>query len=119
MHTVLRFSLEYVYADTDRACALYQATAEEDPALLDYIFCDPPALHDVDPTPTGYVLSLTESKSVNLSYADLGVAFCELATRREEFKGKGVGVFATGPVRTDWGRLAGYNWRGFKARLFG
>ena len=36
--------------------------------------------------------------SVELSYADLGVAFCEIAERRDEFAGMGVGVFRTGEI---------------------
>ncbi len=110
------FCFYYIYADLDRACKLFA----DSPGLLDHIFIDPPAIHDADgTTPTGYKLILEEKQDPVLSYADLGVAFCEVAERRDEFVGKAVGVTATGEVNQTWGVLMGYMAAGVKSRVWG
>jgi len=119
VHELLMFCLYYVYSDLDRACKLYEVAAKQTPGLLKYIIVDPPALHNVDVTPTGHELETEKLLSTNLSYADLGGAFCELAQRRKEFNGMAVGVSATGPVKTDWLTLVGYMYAGVKARILG
>ncbi len=117
---VAGFCFHYVYADLDRACKLYASSAAASPGLLNYIFIDPPSIHDADGTkPTGYKLILDEKQDRMLSYADLGAAFCEVAERRNEFAGKGVGVTATGPVNMTWGTLQGYMATGVKSRIWG
>ncbi|MCJ1396245.1 hypothetical protein MMC18_009134 [Xylographa bjoerkii] len=119
-HSIIRYCLYYVYADLDRGCELLTKTKTEDPALLDYIFVDPPGLHDADGTTrTGHELLVTELPKMNLSYADLGAAFCEVAERRNEFKGMGVAVSATGPVNLTSSTLLGYVLTGLKARWIG
>jgi hypothetical protein len=81
-----------------------ESTSKENPDLLQVIFVDPGALHDAEGLQrTGHQLILTEKLVPILSYADLGGAFCELAERRKDFNGKGVGVKATGRVKTSWG----------------
>ncbi|MCJ1421633.1 hypothetical protein MMC32_007999 [Xylographa parallela] len=119
-HAVLRYCLYYVYSDLDRGCELLAQTAADDPALLDYVFVDPPGLHDVDGTTrTGHELLLTELPKMNLSYADLGAAFCEVAERRTEFRGMAVAVSATGPVTLTTSTLAGFVLTGLKSRWLG
>ncbi|KAK5126068.1 hypothetical protein LTR85_011423 [Meristemomyces frigidus] len=114
------FCLYYCYADLDRAAKLLQATAAETPELLDYIFVDPPALHDADGTTrTGHELVTDREGTSSVNYADLGAAFCEIAEKRDRFKGRGVGVSATGKVNETWGVLLGYLSGGAKARIFG
>ncbi len=121
----VHFCLYYVYADLEHACTLYETTAKDLPGLLDYVYVDPPAIHDADGTErTGYRLltpetQRTEPYSTSLSYADLGAAFCEVAERREEFLGQSVVVSATGKVKETWGVLLGYIFQGAKGRLFG
>ncbi|TKA66029.1 hypothetical protein B0A49_08117 [Cryomyces minteri] len=118
--SILRYCLSYVYADLDRGCELLEKTATEDPALLDYVFVDPPGLHDSNGTTrTGHELLVTELPKMNLSYADLGAGFCEVAERRNEFKGMGVAVSATGPVNLSSSILLGYVVTGLKARWIG
>lgn len=57
----LTFCLYYCYSDVERACALYESAAEENPGLLDYVFVDPPALHDAEGTVrTGHKLLSAE-----------------------------------------------------------
>ncbi|MCJ1406912.1 hypothetical protein MMC19_000982 [Ptychographa xylographoides] len=119
-HSVLRYCLYYVYADLDRGCDLLAKTKTEDPTLLDYTFVDPPGLHDADGTTrTGHELLITELPKMNLSYADLGGAFCEVAEKRNEYKGMGVAVSATGPVKLTSSTLLGYVLTGLKARWIG
>ncbi|MCJ1435053.1 hypothetical protein MMC27_004423 [Xylographa pallens] len=119
-HAVIRYCLHYVYADLERGCDLLAQTAADDPALLDYVFVDPPGLHDVDGTTrTGHELLVTELPKMNLSYADLGAAFCEVAERRKEFKGMGVAVSATGPVTLTSSTLVGYVLTGLRSRWLG
>ena len=114
------FCFYYVYEDLDRACKLLASSVADSPGLLDYIFIDPPSIHDADgTTPTGYKLVLDEKQDPVLSYADLGAAFCEVAERRDEFVGKGVGVTATGTVNQTWGTLVGYMATGVKGRIWG
>lgn len=122
----LHFCLYHVYTDLEHACTLFETKANDLPGLFDYVFVDPPALHDADGTErTGHRLSTpemqrgTEPYSKPLSYADLGAAFCEVAERREEFLGQSVLVSATGKVKETWGVLLGYLFRGAKGRLFG
>jgi len=117
---VAPFCFYYVYEDLDRACKLLASSALDAPGLLDYIFVDPPSIHDADgTTPTGYKLILDEKQTSALSYADLGAAFCEVAERRDEFLGKAVGVTATGTVNETWGILVGYMATGAKGRIWG
>lgn len=121
--TMASFCFYYIYADLERACTLFNSVSTtvgpDSPALLSYIFADPPSIHDPDGTvPTGYELILDGKQETALSYADLGAAFCELARRREEFLGKGVGVSATGHVNQVWGPLVGYMIAGAKSRVW-
>ncbi|KAK5010701.1 hypothetical protein LTR28_008317 [Elasticomyces elasticus] len=117
---VAPFCFYYIYEDLDRACKLLASSLIDSPGLLDYIFVDPPSIHDADgTTPTGYKLILDEKQDPALSYADLGVAFCEVAERRDEFVGKAVGVTATGTVNLTWGVLLGYMATGVKGRIWG
>jgi hypothetical protein len=117
---LVSFCFYHVYADLDRACKLYESSAAESPGLLQYIFVDPPAIHDPDGTvPTGYKLILEEKQEPALSYADLGAAFCEVAERRGEFAGNAVGVTATGQVTQTVGKLVGYMAEGAKGRIWG
>jgi oxidoreductase AflX len=117
---VAGFCFHYIYEDLDRACKLFASSAADTPGLLDYIFVDPPSIHDADgTTPTGYKLILDEKQEGALSYADLGAAFCEVAERKDEFFGKGVGVTATGTVNMTWGTLQGYMATGVKSRIWG
>ena len=115
---ILNFCLHYCYEDHAWASQLYESSKKESPNLLEYIFVDPPALHDADGTErTGYKLVLHEQLPENLSYADLGAAFCELAERRGEFKGKGVGVGGTGRIKMTWGANIGFMLGGAKNRI--
>lgn len=117
---LVSFCFYYIYEDLDRACKRLASSAEDSPGLLDYIFIDPPAIHDADgTTPTGYKLILDEKQDGALSYADLGAAFCEVAERRDEFVGKAVGVTATGTVNLTVGTLVGYMVTGAKGRIWG
>lgn len=117
---VASFCFYYVYEDVTRACNLFISSEEKSPGLLSYIFVDPPSIHDADgTTPTGVKLILDEPQNPIISYADLGVAFCEITGRRDEFHGKGVGVSATGAVNETWGVLIGYMFTGFKSRIWG
>ena len=119
-HKLLFFCLYYAYEDLDRACKLFASSAADSPGLLNYIFIDPPAIHDPDgTTPTGYKLILDEKQDPALSYADLGAAFCEVAERKDEFVGKAVGVTATGTVNQTVGKLVGYIASGAKGRIWG
>ncbi|KAK4543226.1 hypothetical protein LTR36_005776 [Oleoguttula mirabilis] len=118
--TAASFCLHYVYSDLDRAAKLLQSSAASMPECLDYVFVDPPALHDADGTTrTGYELVMKGEGTDGVSYADLGAAFCEIAEKREKFLGQGVGVSATGKVNETWGVLIGYLSGGVKARFFG
>ncbi|EMC96676.1 hypothetical protein BAUCODRAFT_485678 [Baudoinia panamericana UAMH 10762] len=69
------------------------------------ISVDLPAVMDVegiDPS-TRYELSTQKLPTqAALSYADLDVAFAEIANRREEFISQGVLIGATGKVRMTW-----------------
>ncbi|MCJ1377048.1 hypothetical protein MMC17_000138 [Xylographa soralifera] len=119
-HSIITYCLHYVYADLDRGCELLAKTATEDPGLLDYVYVDPPGLHDANGTTrTGHELLVTELPKMNLSYADLGAAFCEVAVCRNEFKGMAVAVSATGPVTLTSSTLLGYIFTGLKARWWG
>lgn len=118
--TVASFCFYHVYDDLDRACKLLASSAAEPSRLLDYIFVDPPSIHDADGmVPTGHKLIVEGKQEQALSYADLGVAFYELAERRNEFAGKAVGVTATGAVNQTWGVLVGYMLTGAKSRIWG
>ncbi|KAK3633513.1 hypothetical protein LTR56_015766 [Elasticomyces elasticus] len=120
MSTIIHFALHHTYADTDKACKLLASTHDETPELLDYAFVDTQAVFDAGGTiRTGYELTLTGPVSPSISYADTGAAFCEIAERREEFKGKGVGVSATGKVRATPQANMGFIATGIKGRLFG
>jgi hypothetical protein len=115
---IVSFCLYYNYADIQRACALYEAAAIE--GLAEYIYVDPPTIHDAEGTQrTGYQLILTEKQATALSYADLGAAMCEIARRGKEFKGMAVGVTAIGKVRETWGVLLGFLVDGGNNRVIG
>ncbi|MCJ1291581.1 hypothetical protein MMC34_003126 [Xylographa carneopallida] len=117
---MVSFCLKYAYENLDRACKIFASAAVESPGLLDYIFVDPPSIHDADgTTPTGYKLIMDGKQEAALSYADLGAAFCEVAERRAEFAGKAVGVSATGAVTQTIGTLVGYLATGAKGRVWG
>ncbi|KAL2819633.1 hypothetical protein BDW59DRAFT_181611 [Aspergillus cavernicola] len=107
VHRLVSSCLFAGYADLRRACSFYEQARREQ--LLEYVLVDPPTLHDADGVqPTGYRLITTEAQAITLSYADLGVALCEIADRARQFQGLAVGVTATGPVKQNWGVLAGY-----------
>ncbi|TKA36474.1 hypothetical protein B0A54_13475 [Friedmanniomyces endolithicus] len=100
MSTFIHFALYHTYADTDRACKHLASMHDKTPALLDYAFVDTFAVFDGEGTTrTGHELTLTGPLPNAISYADVGAGFCEIAERREEFKGKGVGVRPTGKVK--------------------
>ncbi|KAK5705643.1 hypothetical protein LTR17_021509 [Elasticomyces elasticus] len=120
MSTIIHFALHHTYADTDKACKLLASTHDETSGLLDYAFIDTQAVFDAGGTTrTGYDLTLTGPVSPSISYADTGAAFCEIAERREEFKGKGVGVSATGKVKATPQANMYFIGVGIKGRLFG
>ena len=115
---MLWFCLYFIYKDEERATDLYNEAMKETPGLMNLICIDPPALHDADGTErTGHTIVVTEEMAPNLSYADLGAGFCEVAERREEYKGKAVGVNATGKVRTTWGKNMWFVSRGAMFRI--
>jgi oxidoreductase AflX len=119
VHKLVSFCLHYNYVDVKRTCSLYESAAREE-RLLHYIFVDPPTIHDGDGTQrTGHKLIATEKQEIALSYADLGAACCEIATRGAEFRNRPVGVTATGKVNETWGVLAGYLVSGAKNRILG
>ncbi|KAK0984087.1 hypothetical protein LTR91_001479 [Friedmanniomyces endolithicus] len=100
MSTFIHFALYHTYADTDRACKHLASMHDKTPALLDYAFVDTFAVFDGEGTTrTGHELTLIGPLPNAISYADVGAGFCEIAERREEFKGKGVGVRPTGKVK--------------------
>lgn len=116
VHATVSFCLHYSHKDMKRACTVYQRAAEE--GLLDYIFVDPPTIHDATGTEcTGYKLISTEKQEMALSYADLGASMCELAERRLYFSNQAVGVTATGTVQKNWGIVGGYLAKGARSRL--
>lgn len=120
VHRWLWFVLYHVYSDLEKATKIYEDSAA---GLLEYIFVDAPALFDSEGVErTGHRLITkgdTGVASAGVNYADLGAAFIELAERKVEFKGMGVGVSATGAVREQWGVLFGYQMAGLKGRLWG
>ncbi|EME42945.1 hypothetical protein DOTSEDRAFT_153162 [Dothistroma septosporum NZE10] len=120
----LMYCLHHLYNNMNAANEIYEAKARETPGLLNIIYVDPPGIHDNDGTnPTGYELLLAppadRTPVFNLSYADLGIAFCEIARRREEFNGKGVGVFGTGEIKLTWPILMGHLSQGLRGRVLG
>lgn len=120
----LMFCLRHLYDNMEAANEIYETKAKETPGLLNVIYVDPPGIHDNDGTkPTGYELLLAPQgdrmPQFNLSYTDLGIAFCEIAERREEFKGKGVGVFGTGEIKLTWPILMGHLSQGLRGRVLG
>lgn len=120
MHRWLWFVLYHVYSDLEKASKIYE---DSSPDLLEYIFVDAPALFDADGAErTGHRLILARDsgeQSAGVNYADVGAAFVELAGRKGEFNGKGVGVSATGVVREHWPTLLWYQWDGLKGRVLG
>ncbi|KAK4629051.1 Averufin oxidase A [Fulvia fulva] len=116
----LSFCLHYIYSDIERASQLYERTVRNQPDLMDYIYIDPPALHGAGRTKrTGYEL-ISKGAAVNgVSYADLGAAFCEVASRKDEFRGRAVGLVGTGKIDETWKVLLNYNYLGAKSRIFG
>ncbi|BCS19621.1 uncharacterized protein APUU_20053A [Aspergillus puulaauensis] len=116
VHRLVSFCLFAGYSDLRRACEVWHDASLA--GLLQYVLVDPPTLHDADGRrATGHELIIAESQTICLSYADLGVALCEIADRALEFQGKAVGVTATGPVRHTWGVLLGYLAQGGMAHL--
>lgn len=117
VHKAVMFCLHHSYADLRRACALYPPACAA--GLLEYIFVDPPTIHDAQGTHgTGYrLITGGEPQATALSYADLGAAMCEIAERAGDFEGKAVGVTATGKVREEWGVLMGYLLKGAMGRV--
>lgn len=123
------FFFYHIYTDLDKGCNLLISNSSSkdstttSPQLLDYIFVDPPSIHDADGTETtGHKLFTDMSKETQepaISYADLGAAFCEVAQRRKEFAGQGVFVSATGKVRMTWGPLMGFMRKGLWSRVAG
>lgn len=110
---ILFFALRYLYDAMMESNQLYEIAAKENPGLLKIVYVDPPAIHDEEGLggATGYRLDVEPPAQKgeadvrhDVSYADLGVAYCEIAKRREEFCGRGVVVTATGTVKTTWGR---------------
>jgi hypothetical protein len=120
VHRWLWFVLYHVYSDLEKATKIYENSAT---GLMEYIFVDAPALFDSEGVErTGHRLFIageTGTVSAGVNYADLGAAFLEIAQRKEEFAGMGVGVSATGAVREQWGVLLGYQMTGLKGRLWG
>jgi len=120
VHRWLWFVLYHVYSDLEKASKIYEDGAA---GLLEYILVDAPALFDSEGVErTGHRLITagdTGAASAGVNYADLGAAFLEIAERKDEFKGMGVGVSATGAVREQWGVLFGYQMTGLKGRLWG
>lgn len=114
------FCFYHIYTDLDRACKLLAATG---PEILHYISIDPPSIHDAEGTTrTGYKIftdATQEKQEPAINYADLGAAFCEVAERREEFRGEAVLVSATGEVKQTWGPLMGYMRQGLVSRVWG
>ncbi|KAL4945002.1 hypothetical protein BDV06DRAFT_232178 [Aspergillus oleicola] len=111
VHRLVSFCLFAGYQDLRRACSLYEEAARAN--VLHFVLVDPPTLHDSQGTqPTGHRLIATEKQAICLSYADLGVALCEIADRAPKFYGRAVGVTATGSVKQTWGVLAGFLMRG-------
>jgi hypothetical protein len=123
LRNMVWFCFYYAYSDIVRACeqVIEPAAAR---SVLKYIYVDPPALHDPDRTapPTGHELLMEDGGRApkgEITYADLGAAFCEAAERREELAGKAVAPSATGPVKLTWGILMGYMVTGIKGRVWG
>jgi putative NADH-flavin reductase len=123
VHTFLMYALHYVYHDLDLACQYYKLVADAgDKRLLNYIYVDPPSIHDSGPKPTGYeFISDVAAKppSQSISYADLGAAFVEIADRQEAFRGQALIVSATGKVEEHWLPLVGNMLMGLKSRIIG
>ena len=121
----LFFALRHLYDAMVDANKIYEAKAKENPGLLDIIYVDPPAIHDEEgTTTTGFRLDTKpynedSAAGHNLSYADLGAAYCEIAQRRKEFVGQGVAVTATGEVKTTWGSNMYFLAGGILGRFWG
>lgn len=120
--TMAWFFFYHIYTDLNKGCDLL-ISASGTSKLLNYIFIDPPSIHDAEgTTPTGYKLftgAEQEKQEPAISYADLGAAFCEVAERKEEFWGEGVFVSATGEVKMTWGTLVGFMGKGLVSRVWG
>ncbi|KAE8422576.1 Averufin oxidase A [Aspergillus pseudocaelatus] len=116
VHRIVSFCLFANYADIKQACQYYSEAQQQ--GALEYILVDPPTLHDANGTQTtGYRLISTESQATALSYADLGAAMCEIAHRQNEFRGRAVGVTATGSVHQTWGVLLRHLFEGGSSHL--
>ncbi|EME42674.1 hypothetical protein DOTSEDRAFT_175920 [Dothistroma septosporum NZE10] len=117
------FCLKHLYDDMVAANKFYETRAAEIPGLLEYIYVDPPSIHDADGTtgPTGYRLNTEPGNEASgeLSYADLGASFVEIAEKREEYKGLGVSVTSTGKTKTTWPTLVSFLAQGAKGRVTG
>nr|ADN06234.1 averufin oxidase-like protein [Passalora arachidicola] len=123
VYNIVSFCLHYNHLDVVAACELYESAAAK--GLLDYIYVDPPTIHDAFGTNrTGHKLidcnpSVCAKQETALSYADLGASFVEIAERREQFRNQPVGVTATGKAKETWGVLAGYLFDGARGRVRG
>ncbi|KAK4613935.1 hypothetical protein CLAFUW4_09018 [Fulvia fulva] len=123
------FCLKHLYDDMVAANRFYESKANEVsdppglPKLLEYIYVDPPSIHDAEGTtgPTGYRLNTEPGNEASgeLSYADLGASFGEIAERREEYKGLGVSVTSTGKTKTTWPVLMSFLAQGAAGRVTG
>lgn len=114
---VIHFVLGDCYYDIEEGCNMMER-AFKDGHLLDYIFADPPSLHESPGTGrTGYKFIFEGVQSPALSYADLGASFVDLGLHKEQYIGKGVGVSATGEVVTNWPLLMSYMARGLRGRI--
>lgn len=89
----------------------YIAKSKESPSLLEYVIVNPPAIHDEKgTTTTGYEISVGPAAGRSIMYADLGVAFCEIAERRREFVGEAVVCAGTGEIYSTWSINAAFIW---------
>ena len=142
-HHLLMFALGYVYADLDRGCKLLERVSREQEGLCEFILEDPGALRDDDrkslyylacllmwmagalmnpdePKRTGHELVVKGTMDGGfINYSDLGAGIVEIAERREEFKGKAVGIGSAGYVKQAWGpNISNILW-GLKGRTIG
>lgn len=100
IYYIVQRALHYLYEDLRQTQQLYRDLGDRDPALLDFIFVQPPGIMPGE-VPTGYKFSTDYAGGV-VSFADLGAGMVELAERRNDFLGRGVSVIATGEVKQDW-----------------
>ena len=71
---MIMFCCHYIYEDLNRACGLYEVAADD--GLLQYIYIDPPTIHDsLGTLQTGHRIIVDGKQDVAISYADLGRRF--------------------------------------------